>query len=132
MDSLSLPTATSVRTMPVKVLEENRLVINQFLSDDARLRCSYTHIIAYALVKALKHFPAMNNCFLEKNGSPIKRIKPDINLGLAVDVVGRDGIRVLLVPNIKHAQSYDFFTFYERYNDIIAKAKNNKLIPEDF
>ena len=30
MESISVPTATSVRTMPVKVLEENRLVINKF------------------------------------------------------------------------------------------------------
>lgn len=132
IDSISLPTATSFRSIPVKVLEENRLVINQFLFDDARPRCSYTHIIAYALVKALKKIPSMNNCFLDKNGNFIKRIKSEVNLGIAVDVINKDKERILLVPNIKNAHSYNFFTFYEKYNDIVNRAQNNKLNPEDF
>jgi multifunctional 2-oxoglutarate metabolism enzyme len=131
-ESLAVPTATSVRTIPVKVLEENRLVINQFLSDDARTRCSYTHIIAYAMVKAVKQFPSMNNCYVEKDRSPAKRIRPDINIGLAVDLKGRDGGRVLVVPSIKAAQSLDFWTFFERYNELLERARINKLDAKDY
>ncbi len=106
-ESLQVPTATSVRTIPMKVLLENRLVINQYLTDDARPRCSFTHVIAYALVQALKKFPALNNSY-----APGKKIvNRDINLGLAIDIKGKDGGRLLLVPNIKDAGSLDFSAF---------------------
>lgn len=131
-ESLQVPTATSIRTIPVKVLEENRLVINQFLTDDARPRCSFTHIIAYAIVKAAKKYPSLNNSYVEHDGQPAKYIKPDINIGLAVDLKGRDGQRVLVVPSIKAAQNLDFWTFFEKYNDIIDRARGNKLDAKDF
>lgn len=130
-ESLSIPTATSVRNIPVKVLEENRLVINQFLTDDARARCSYTHIIAYAIVQSLKKFPALNNCFgLEK--APTKIVRKDINLGVAIDLAGRNGSRSLVVPNIKSSQDLGFQAFFDQYNEIIDLARNSKLEAKHF
>ena len=125
--SLAVPTATSVRTMPMKVLEENRLVINQFLSDDARARCSFTHIIAYAIVAALKKVPALNYSYVLADGVPSKVIKRDINLGLAIDLPGREGGRTLVVPNIKSANVLDFRAFFEHYNELIELAHSGKL-----
>lgn len=131
-ESLSMPTATSVRSIPVKVLEENRLVINQFLSDDARPRCSYTHIIAFALIKVLEKVPALNNSFRESEKVPTKLIHPDINLGIAIDLPGRDGTRTLVVPNIKRAQTLNFAQFFEQYNELIALAQAGKLDAQHF
>lgn len=130
--SLEIPTATSVRNIPMKVLEENRLVINQFLTDDARKRASFTHIIAYGIVKALLKHPALNNCFQESQGVPGKVVKTDINLGLAIDLPGREGSRSLVVPNIKQAQNLNFRQFFDQYNDLIDKAREGKLSAEDF
>ncbi|MFZ9887161.1 MAG: multifunctional oxoglutarate decarboxylase/oxoglutarate dehydrogenase thiamine pyrophosphate-binding subunit/dihydrolipoyllysine-residue succinyltransferase subunit [Myxococcota bacterium] len=130
--SLGLPTATSTRTIPMKVLEENRRVVNRHLADDARPRASFTHFIAWALVRALDEVPAMNNGFSLQNGKPVKLVRADVNLGLAIDLPGRDGARTLVVPNLKRAQQYDFKTFLEAYNDLIDRARGGKLSPEDF
>lgn len=85
-NSLSVPTATSFRTIPVKILEENRIIINQFLKANNRGKISYTHIIGWAIVLALKEQPVMNNSFTFKDGQPYLVKKSSINLGLAVDL----------------------------------------------
>ncbi len=131
-ESLLVPTASSIRTMPVKVLEENRLVINQFLLDDARPRCSYTHLVAFALIKALKKFPALNNAYTEYNNIPAKIRRQEINLGIAIDLAARDGGRTLLVPNIKNAHNLDFLSFFNNYNELIKLAHAGKLEAEHF
>ena len=131
-ESLLVPTATSVRNIPVKVLEENRLIINEYLSDEAEPRCSYTHIIAFALVKALKKFSNLNNGYVEQDKQPAKIVRQDINLGLAIDLPGRDGARTLVVPNIKAAQDLDFAAFFKSYNEIIELARTGKLDAKHF
>ncbi|HXW52891.1 MAG TPA: 2-oxo acid dehydrogenase subunit E2, partial [Myxococcota bacterium] len=131
-ESLAIPTATSIRNIPMKVLEENRLVINQFLQDDARPRCSFTHIIAYAIVMAIKKFPAMNNCYAVSESGPSKLVRRHVNLGLAIDLPGRDGARTLVVPNIKSAEALDFRAFFERYNELIELAHGGKLDAKHF
>lgn len=131
-ESLSVPTATSVRDIPAKVLEENRALINAYLQDEAYPKCSFTHLIAYALVKAAVLVPAMNNSF-ETDGKKAKKvIRQSVNLGLAIDLPGRDGSRILVVPNIKDAQDLDFRSFFEAYNAVIAKARAQKLTAQDF
>lgn len=131
-ESLGIPSAVSVRSIPVKVLEENRLIINEFLDYDARPRCSYTHIIAFALLQVLKKNRALNNCYNEQEKSPSFIERQNINLGLAIDLPGRDGKRLLLVPNIKAAQDLNFWDFFEKYNDLIERARKGKLDPQDF
>lgn len=131
-ESLSVPTATSVRTIPVKVLEENRLIINEYLTDDAQPRCSYTHIIAFALVRALQKFPNLNSGFLEQDKKPLKLTRNDINLGLAIDLPGKDGSRTLVVPNIKAAQKLNFAQFFAQYNETVELARKGKLNAEHF
>jgi 2-oxoglutarate dehydrogenase E1 component len=131
--SLELPTAMSTRVMPVKVLEENRRVINAYLEDDARPRASYTHIIAWALVRAAQTVPSMNNGFTtDEQGQPLKLVREDINLGLAIDLPARGGGRTLVVPNVKGAQKLDFRAFLDAYNDLIARARKGGLGPKDF
>ncbi|MFA3781522.1 multifunctional oxoglutarate decarboxylase/oxoglutarate dehydrogenase thiamine pyrophosphate-binding subunit/dihydrolipoyllysine-residue succinyltransferase subunit [Melioribacteraceae bacterium 4301-Me] len=131
-NSLGIPTATSLRTVSVKLLEENRLIINQHLSKINAGKVSFTHLVAYAIVKAVKKFPAMNKSFAYINEKPYIINKPYVNLGIAVDIERKDGTRSLIVPNIKHAGQMNFKQFFDAYNEIIDKAKNSRLEPSDF
>lgn len=125
--SLEVPTATSVRTIPVKLLDENRQIINKHLLNIKKKKISFTHILAWAIVKALIKFPQMNSHFDLVDGKPAKIRKKHINLGLAIDLERKDGSRLLLVPNIKNAEELTFSEFIEQYDIIIDKARNNKL-----
>src|ERR1035438_8970995 len=95
--SLSIPLATSQRTIAVKVMDENRRIINQHRGLLAGGKVSYTHLIGWAVVKALETQPALNHAFIEKDGQPYRVVQPQINLGIAIDVAGKDGGRNLLV-----------------------------------
>jgi len=130
--SLSIPTATSIRNIPVKVLEENRRIINNHLTLSGQPKASFTHIIAWAIVKAVKDYPRMNAAFTTSEGQPARIDRPDVNIGLAIDVERKDGSRSLLVPNVKRAQSLDFAQFLRTYNDLVRKARNNTLEISDF
>jgi 2-oxoglutarate dehydrogenase E1 component len=131
-DSLSVPTATSVRSVPVKLLWDNRIVINNHLSRARGGKVSFTHLIGYALVKALKAMPEMNVGFDIRDGKPTQITPAHINLGLAIDMQKKDGTRQLLVPNIKGAETMDFAAFWTAYEDVVRKARNGKLTVEDF
>ena len=130
--SLTVPTATSVRNIPVKVLEENRRVVNNHLTNNGQPKASYTHIVAWALVKALKDFPRMNAAFAMQDSTPARIDREDVNLGIAIDIERKDGSRSLLVPNIKRANAMDFAQFLKAYNDVVRKARNNTLEIADF
>jgi len=130
--SLSVPTATSLRTIPVKALEENRRVINNHLTLNGQTKASFTHIVAWAIVKAANEHRRMNSAFVDQDGQPARIDREDINLGIAIDIERKDGSRSLLVPNIKRAQSMDFAQFLKAYNDIVRKARNNTLEVGDF
>ena len=130
--SLTLPTATSIRTMPVKVLEENRRLLNQHLGARGGAKISFTHIIAHAMVKALQKFPNLNASFARIGGIPHKTDRPQINIGLAIDLTRKDGSRSLVVPNVRNAGDLDFAAFVERYEDIVTRARANTLDPADF
>ena len=121
--SLEVPTATSVRTIPVKVLEENRSVINHHLVQSGQNKASFTHMIAWAIVKALREYPRMNSSFAMAEGQPVRLDPPRVNFGIAIDVEKKDGSRSLLVPNIKKADTLDFGQFMKQYNDLVRKAR---------
>jgi multifunctional 2-oxoglutarate metabolism enzyme len=130
--SLTVPTATSVRTLPVKLLIDNRIVINNHLSRARGGKVSFTHIIGYAVVQALKSMPEMNYGFEEIDGKP-NVVKPaHINLGLAIDLQKPDGSRQLLVPAIKGAEDMGFAEFWAAYEDVVRRARDNKLTVADF
>ncbi|MEV7965022.1 multifunctional oxoglutarate decarboxylase/oxoglutarate dehydrogenase thiamine pyrophosphate-binding subunit/dihydrolipoyllysine-residue succinyltransferase subunit [Sphaerisporangium sp. NPDC088356] len=130
--SLAVPTATSVRVVPAKLLIDNRIVINNHLSRGRGGKVSFTHLIGYAIVKALASMPDMNYSYAEVDGKPTL-IKPEhVGLGLAIDVQKSDGTRQLLVPSIKGAESMDFRQFWTAYEDIVRKARGGKLGVDDF
>ncbi|HLE60685.1 MAG TPA: 2-oxo acid dehydrogenase subunit E2, partial [Thermoanaerobaculaceae bacterium] len=130
--SLSVPTASSVRTIPVRLLEENRTLMNQHLAELTGGKVSFTHLLAWAIVKALQGLPGMRSLFVEIDGAPHRLVAEHVNFGVAVDVQRRDGSRGLVVPSIKRAETLEFATFFAAYNELIRKAQANQLTPEDF
>ena len=130
--SLTVPTATSVRDVPAKLLIDNRVVINNHLARGRGGKVSFTHLIGYAIVWAARDIPAMNNSFSELDGKPAIARHEQINLGLAIDVAKADGSRTLLVPNIKDAQSMDFAAFWGSYEDVVRRARQGSLEVSDF
>src|SRR5215469_12190337 len=130
--SLSVPTATSVRGVPAKLLIDNRIVINNHLQRGKGGKVSFTHLIGYAVVQALVAHPEMNAAYAEEDGQPVLAAPHHLNLGLAIDVVKEDGARQLLVPNIKAADTMDFRQFWTAYEEVIRKARSGKLTVQDF
>lgn len=132
VQSIEVPTATSVREIPVKMLVEDRKIINDYLQKIGGFKASFTHIIAWAIVKSLETFPNLNNSFTRQDGKPFKVIPEQVNLGIAVDVQNRDGSRNLLVPNIKGVNKMDFGQFLKAYSKLVDKSRNGKLELSDF
>src|SRR5206468_3352669 len=116
--SLAVPTATSFRIVPAKLLEENRRVLNRWLAARRGGKVSFTHLIGWAIVQALEVTPAMKSSFAEVDGVPFVVRADVVNLGLAVDVEKEGGARTLLVPNIKGANRMDFAGFWAAYEDV--------------
>jgi multifunctional 2-oxoglutarate metabolism enzyme len=130
--SLAVPTATSVRSLPVKLLIDQRVVINNHLRRARGGKVSYTHIIGYAMVQALKSVPAMNNAYDVVDGKPTLVVPAHVNLGLAIDLPKEDGTRQLLVPSIKRCETLDFAQFWNAYEQVVKKARAGQLTLEDF
>ncbi len=132
--SLEVPTATSFRNVPAKLLEVNRKVINGYRTRAGRSKVSFTHLIGYAIVRAIADaVPQMNNSFvIGSDGKPRLLRNAEVNMALAVDVAKADGSRTLLVPVLRDAGSLNFDGFVGAYEEIIRKVRSNKLTVADF
>ena len=130
--SVVIPLATSQRTIAVKVMDENRRIINQHRTLVGHGKVSFTHLIGWAVVKALAEIPAVNQAYAEKDGQPHRIVRAQVNLGIAVDVAGRDGARSLMVPNIKNTGALNFQEYVTRFDDLVARARKGRLTPDDF
>lgn len=129
--SVEIPTATSARQVAVKLMAENRRLINQHQRTLGGDKVSYTHVIAYAIVQALRRYPVMNYSFRRQDGVMERVESGSINFGLAIDVERRGG-RSLMVPNIKDAQKLSFPEFVGAYNDVVRRARDGRLELSDF
>ncbi|SMO85801.1 multifunctional oxoglutarate decarboxylase/oxoglutarate dehydrogenase thiamine pyrophosphate-binding subunit/dihydrolipoyllysine-residue succinyltransferase subunit [Gracilimonas mengyeensis] len=131
-ESIEVPTATSLRVLPVKMMVEDRTIINRHLLRRNEPKASFTHFIAWAIICAMRDFPNLNSSYLHKDGNHY-RVKPDsVNLGVAVDLKSKDGSRNLVVPNIKGVDKMNFKEFLHAYAELIDKARNGNLQIEDF
>jgi 2-oxoglutarate dehydrogenase E1 component len=129
--SLSIPTATSFRNLQVATLDLKRAELNAALKAAGRgEKVSFTHLIAYALVRAARDHPEMTASFRRDDGL-MQKVEAGVNLGLAVDVERKDGSRSLMVPVIKSAGALDFVAFRARYEELVAKARDGKLVADD-
>ncbi|WP_083913763.1 multifunctional oxoglutarate decarboxylase/oxoglutarate dehydrogenase thiamine pyrophosphate-binding subunit/dihydrolipoyllysine-residue succinyltransferase subunit [Nocardia concava] len=130
--SLAIPTATSVRAIPAKLMIDNRLVINNHLARTRGGKISFTHLLGYAIVQAIKAFPNMNRHFAEVDGKPNAVTPAHTNLGLAIDLKGKDGSRSLAVAAIKNTETMTFAQFHSAYEDVVRRARDGKLTNDDF
>jgi multifunctional 2-oxoglutarate metabolism enzyme len=130
--SLAVPTATSVRSVPAKLLADNRIVINSHLRRSRGGKVSFTHLIGYALVRAVADVPVMNSAYTEVDGKPAVVAPENVGLGLAIDLQNANGSRSLVVAAIKNADTMDFAGYWAAYEDIVRRARNGKLTMEDF
>ncbi len=131
--SLSIPTATSIRALPARVMFDNRTVINKYLATTRGGKVSFTHLIAYAMVESLAEMPEMNFSYkVDENNKPILVKPADVNLGIAIDVKKPDGSATLVVPSIKESEDKSFSEFLSAYEDLVARGRENKLTMEDY
>jgi multifunctional 2-oxoglutarate metabolism enzyme len=130
--SLSVPTATSIRTIPVRTLEENRRILNKHRDGTGGGKVSFTHLVAWAILRGLDAFPRMNDAFAELDGQAHRIQRDSVRLGIAVDVQRKDGTRTLLVPNVKDAHKLDFAGFLAAFDDLVARSRKGTISPDDF
>jgi multifunctional 2-oxoglutarate metabolism enzyme len=130
--SLEVPTATSVRAVPAKLLADNRLVINNQLRRTRGGKISFTHLIGFAVVRALADFPVMNRHFTDAGGRPAVVAPDHVNLGLAIDLPGKNGQRSLVVVSIKGCEEMNFAQFWAAYETVVHKARTGALVGDDF
>ncbi|MBB5805816.1 2-oxoglutarate decarboxylase [Saccharothrix ecbatanensis] len=130
--SLTVPTATSVRAVPAKLLADNRIVINNHLKRTRGGKVSFTHLIGYAVVRALQAYPNMNRHYAAVDGKPFVVTPEHVNFGLAIDLPAKDGSRTLVVASIKGCENMTFTQFWQAYEDLIRKARSGSLTTEDF
>ena len=130
--SLAVPTATSQRVIPARAMEENRRILNHHREVVHQSKISFTHLVAWAIVRAIEKHPGMNDAYAEAEGRPQRVRKPHVNLGIAVDVTKKDGSRTLLVPNLKLAEELDFAEFVATFDNLVGKARRGSIEPEAF
>ncbi|CAN5280527.1 multifunctional oxoglutarate decarboxylase/oxoglutarate dehydrogenase thiamine pyrophosphate-binding subunit/dihydrolipoyllysine-residue succinyltransferase subunit [soil metagenome] len=130
--SLTVPTATSLREVPAKLLEVNRRILNNQLKRTRGGKVSFTHLIGWAMVKAMAANRGMTRSYHEDaDGNPFVHQPETFNLGLAVDVE-RKGGRVLLVPNIKDVDTLTFAQYWHAYEEMVRRIHGGNLSPDMF
>jgi len=130
--SLAVPTATTVRAVPAKVMIDNRIVINNHLKRARGGKISFTHLIGFAVIRALKQIPSMNVTYDVVDKKPTAIQPAHVNFGIAIDMPKPDGTRMLAVPNVKAAETLSFNEFWATYEDLIKRARGNKLTADDY
>jgi 2-oxoglutarate dehydrogenase E1 component len=130
--SLAVPTATSTRQIAAKTMEENRRILNRHREVIGKPKISFTHLVAWAILRSLEKHPALNDAFAEAEGRPVRIRRKNVNLGIAVDVTKKDGSRTLLVPNIKGAGAVSFDGLLDAFETVVTKARKGQLDPDAF
>ncbi len=132
----AVPTATSVRVVPAKLLEVNRVIVNNQLVRTTGGKVSFTHLIGYAVVKGLQRRPGHERHLRGRRrregharGDPPPPRRPRSGRRRGE---GRRARRTLLVPVHQDADTLDFRGFVAAYEDLIRKVHTNKIAPDDF
>lgn len=86
-------------------------------------KITFTPIFVEAVTKAIKDFPAIN---ASVDGDNVI-IKKDINIGIAAALPSGN----LIVPVIKNADYLNLQGIAKQTNNLVDKARNNKLKPDD-
>lgn len=130
--SLEIPTATSFRQIPAKIMFDNRALINDYLATTRGGKVSFTHLISYAAIEALVQMPDMNQSYRVQDGKPSIYRPEHVNFGVAIDVQRPDGSRTLVVPSVKATELMTFSDFLTAYEDLVRRGRKNELTMEDY
>ncbi|MBP6385098.1 MAG: 2-oxo acid dehydrogenase subunit E2 [Pseudarcicella sp.] len=84
---------------------------------------TFTPLFVEAVSKAIKDYPMINSSL---DGNKIL-LKSAINIGIAVALPNGN----LIVPVIHHADKYNLVDLTKKINEIVNKARTNKLKPTD-
>lgn len=95
----------------------------QKVEDENGVHLSFTHIIIKALAQCLKKYPIINSTLLEDK----ILLLADINVGVAVAIAND----MLIVPVIKHADRKTVLEIAEEGNELMDRARNNRLALDD-
>ncbi|MGD0448563.1 MAG: multifunctional oxoglutarate decarboxylase/oxoglutarate dehydrogenase thiamine pyrophosphate-binding subunit/dihydrolipoyllysine-residue succinyltransferase subunit, partial [Candidatus Dormibacteria bacterium] len=131
--SRDIPTATSIRTVPVGLLDTRRRQLNVGLGREAAgIKVSFTHLIGYAIARAAAAMPDMLVHFARDPQDRPLRVSAGVHLGLAVDTRRKDGSRFLVVPVLRDAGLRDFAGFRAEYERLVEGARSGTLAPDEF
>ena len=122
-----VPTATSTRVVPARLLEVNRKVINGHLARIGSTKVSFTHLIGYAVVRALDAVPAMKSTYADTDAGPPSSATTTSAWAWPSTSPKPDGTRTLLVPCINDADTLDFAAFHAAYEDLIRRIRANRI-----
>ncbi|HEX7049617.1 MAG TPA: dihydrolipoamide acetyltransferase family protein [Longimicrobiales bacterium] len=86
------------------------------------VKVSYTAFVAWAVARVLQEFPQVNATVSGEN----ILYRGDINIGIAVDL--NPG---LIVPVVKNADELNLVGISKRINDLAARARARKLMPDE-
>lgn len=84
---------------------------------------TFTSVLVTATAQAIRKYPMIN---VSVEGDKII-VKKDINIGMAVALPSGN----LIVPVIHHADMYDLTELTLRVNDLVKRARSNKLTADD-
>ena len=129
-ESRSIPTATSFRELAVDTLDAKRRALNEVLKERG-MKVSFTHLIAWAIVKAAQEWPVMARAFQETDGKPPWSSPAASISGSLSTSSGRASARCWS-PCIKGADQLDFSGFHAYYEELITKTRENSLTADDF
>ena len=117
------PHVTSFVEADITNIYKTRNEIKENFLKENKFPITFNPIFIKCVVDALKEFPMMNISFISN-----KIIKKNyINIGIAV-ALGDDN---LIVPVLKDVDKLNFIDLIKHSNDLITRARNNKLKPID-
>ncbi|EXX86916.1 branched-chain alpha-keto acid dehydrogenase subunit E2 [Paenibacillus darwinianus] len=121
--AFTAPHVTITATVDMTNVQSLRAELLPEIEKQTGNRLSHTEIIVKAAAVCLGRHPSLNARW---SGEAVV-LQPDVNIGLAVAV--KDG---LLVPVIQRAQTLGLADLVRASKELAAKARDNRLKPEDF
>ncbi|KAL6931063.1 probable Dihydrolipoyllysine-residue acetyltransferase component of pyruvate dehydrogenase complex, mitochondrial [Hanseniaspora guilliermondii] len=120
----------STQTIPSFIISSNinvakLLKLRAALNQTAPVKLSVNDVLVKAITAAAKKVPEANSYWLE-NEQVIRQFK---NVDVSVAVATPTG---LLTPIVKNAESKGLVEVSAEIKDLVSKAKENKLKPEEF
>ena len=132
-ESLTVPTATTFRELPVAVLEERRRGLNAALQAAGRAeKISFTHLIAYAIVQATSRCRSWATPWPWSRASPIGFNRRVSRSGWRSTCSGRMGAAAWWSRSSSAPTRWISPPFTRPTKALVEKARTNKLMPDDF